>query len=255
MAKYLIGSDRQAEQRLQSDLLDQLERRFQPAFARSIARAMRQMATEYRNTGNEPDLPPDHADEIRAEVQRVTGISIRVFGGRVLNATRSSPAEIERKDFADAIFGKLGFRYLALEAVRRRITRITETTRSTIIEMVSRGVLEGLGQEGIANTIMRAVPDIARARSALIARTETHGAAQYGALGSARESGLALRKGWVTTEDERTRPEHEEANGQTVDLDAYFTLAGFSCQHPGDPSLPVNHSANCRCGVVFVVAE
>lgn len=254
MAKYLTGRDPETEQRQQAETLDRIEARFQPAIAREIARAMRVMARGVADTGDVPALPTDHEQRIRDIVHRMSDVSLRVMAGRILNAQRSDTMVVERKDFAETV-SRLAFRYISLEAVRRRIVRISETTRANIITQVERGFDAGLGQEGVARLIRQAVPEIARARSAVIARTETHGAAGYGAQGAAKETGLQLRKEWVAAFDERTRETHAEANGQTIGLDDYFDIGGHSCQYPGDPSLPPEESVNCRCVVAYVPVE
>jgi uncharacterized protein with gpF-like domain len=96
---------------------------------------------------------------------------------------------------------------------------------------------------------------ISRQRGALIARTETHGAANYGADGAARATGLKLRKEWIAAEDERTRPDHNEANGQIVDMDQAFDVGGEALMYPGDPAGSAGNIINCRCGVSHVVDD
>jgi hypothetical protein len=262
MAKYLTGRDRQTEQRQQAAILDAIEVRFRPPIAKEIARAMRIMAKGFTETGDVPPLPDDHEKRIGDIVHRMVNVSLRVMAGRILNAQRADSMVIERKDFAQTV-AKLAFRYIALEAVRRRIVRISETTRANIVTQVERGFAAGLGQDGVAKLIREAVPEIARARSAVIARTETHGAAGYGAQGAAIETGLTLQKEWIAAEDERTRDTHEKA-GQDyavggsigpIGMDDYFDIGGFQAQFPGDPSLPPEECINCRCCLGYIPVE
>jgi len=171
-----------------------------------------------------------------------------------VNAQRADSMVIERKDFASTV-AKLAIRYIGLEAYRRRIVNISETTRANIIAQVARGFDAGLGQEGVARLIRQSVPEIARARSSVIARTEVHGAAGYGAQGAAIETGLELSKEWIAAEDERTRDSHAEINGQIVGMQDYFDVGGYSAQFPGDPSLPPEECINCRCVSAYVVNE
>jgi hypothetical protein len=270
MARYLTARDRDTERRAQIEILEKIEARFQPAIARELARAMRIMARGFADTGDVPPLPNDHQERIGAIVDRMVQVSLRVMAGRVLNsATPPQKAAIgpdgriwspygrrpiEAKDFASTV-AKLALRYITLEAYRQRIVRITETTRQTIITQVARGFDAGLGQEGVARLIRQAVPEIARARSGVIARTETHGAAGYGAQGAAVETGLELRKEWVASFDERTRESHAAANGQTIGLQDYFDIGGHSAQYPGDPALPPEECINCRCVSAYVVDD
>jgi uncharacterized protein with gpF-like domain len=160
----------------------------------------------------------------------------------------------ETKDFA-ATMARLALQYISGEAIRRHITSIVETTRNQIINAVTRGYADGLGQEGVAKYIRGLVPEFSRDRSALIARTETHGAANFGATSAAKETGLPLRKEWIAAEDARTREDHALADGQIVGMDDAFDVGGASLMYPGDPSAPVEQIANCRCAQGFIVDD
>ena len=254
MAKYLTGRAPETEQRQQAEIMAAIEARFQPAIAKEIARAMRVMARGFADTGEVPPLPNDHAQRMQDIIDRMVQVSLRVMAGRILNAQRADSMVIERKDFASTV-AKLAFRYIGLEAYRRRITSISETTRETIITQVARGFGAGLGQDGVAKLIRQAVPEIARYRSGVIARTETHGAAGYGAQGAAIETGLELQKEWISAFDERTRESHVQANGQKVGIDDYFDVGGHQAKFPGDPDLPPEECINCRCVSAYVVVE
>ena len=254
MAKYLTGRGGESERRAQIEILERIEARFQPAIAREIARAMRVMARGFADTGDVPPLSNDHAKRMQDILDRMVVVSLRLMAGRILNAQRADSMVIERKDFASTV-AKLAIRYIGLEAYRRRIVNISETTRANIIAQVARGFDAGLGQEGVARLIRQSVPEIARARSSVIARTETHGAAGYGAQGAAVETGLELSKEWIASEDERTRDSHAEINGQIVGMQDYFDVGGYSAQFPGDPSLPPEECINCRCVSAYVVNE
>jgi uncharacterized protein with gpF-like domain len=89
----------------------------------------------------------------------------------------------------------------------------------------------------------------------MIARTETHGAANYGAGRAARETNLPLNREWIASGDERTRETHAEADGQIVGMDEPFTVGGASLMYPGDPAGPAEEVINCRCSVGFIVDE
>jgi len=94
---------------------------------------------------------------------------------------------------------------------------------------------------------------ISRQRGALIARTETHGAANYGPDGAARATGLDVRKEWVAAADERTRTTHAEADGQVVPIDQPFRVGGELLMFPGDPAGSGANIINCRCAISHIV--
>jgi len=131
---------------------------------------------------------------------------------------------------------RLALGYIASEVIRRRITNVSDTTRAQIIGAVARGYDEGLGQDGVAGFIRDLIPGMSGARAGMIARTETHGAANYGSVSAAAETGLRLRKEWISAEDERTRESHDAANGQIVAMDDAFDVGGEALMYPGDPA-------------------
>lgn len=247
----LGNPDRRAEQRIQAAILDGLDRRFAPRFARSIAKAMREMTTGFAETGVVPAIPRTHVEEVETALVDLGSATVRLFAARILNSQRADSMVVERKDFASTM-QKLALRYITQEAFRRKITRITETTRGQIVEQVERGFAAGLGQDPIARLISQSVPSIARARAAVIARTETHGAAGYGANAAADETGLTLRKEWIAAEDERTREDHAEMDGTIVDMGQTFDFPGYSLMYPGDPSGPPEGIINCRCVAGYI---
>lgn len=64
-----------------------------------------------------------------------------------------------------------------------------------------------------------------------------------------QEQGLSWKK-WVAHHDDRTRPAHREADGQTVPATDTFTVGGFRMRYPKDPSAPLYLTINCRCIMV-----
>lgn len=251
MTRRLIDPDRQREQRRQSLLLDRLDARFAPIFAREIARASRDMLAAYEATG-EVGTARDHYEQLEIEFQRMAAQAALTFGGRILQQGKDAGLILERKeDFAQMMM-RMALQYVSQESVRRKITSITDTTRARIVSMVDRGYSDGLGVAEIARGIRSAIPGMSRLRGALIARTETHGAANFGADVAARETGLTLRKEWVSAADERTRESHAAADGETVGMDDAFSNG---LMYPGDPSGDADEVINCRCSISHTVVD
>ena len=254
MTRRLIDPDRKREQRRQSLLLDRLDARFGPIFAREIARASREMLDAYEATG-EVGAGRNHYDQLEREFQRMAAQAAVTFGGRVLEQGKAAGLILERKeDFAQMMM-RLALQYVGQEAVRRKITSIAETTRARIVSLVDQGYREGLGVAEIARGIRDRIPGMSQLRGALIARTETHGAANFGADVAARETGLNLRKEWVSAADERTREDHGAADGQIVGMDDAFDVGGESLMYPGDPAGSPENVINCRCSVAHIVDD
>ena len=253
MVRRLIDNNRRREQRRQSVILDRLEARYASRFRREIARAMRELANQYRITG-EVGVPRDHLDNIEAIFRSLAVASAEAFGARIVDQGKSLGYKLETKDFAETM-SRLALGYIAQEAVRRRITSIASTTRQQVINAVAIGYRDGLGQDAIAKLITDRVSDFSRYRGRMIARTETHGAANFGATVAANETGLPLRKEWIAARDERTRESHADADGQIVGKDETFDVGGLQLQYPGDPSGDGAETINCRCALGWIVEE
>ena len=256
--RYLL--DNPARERVrQARLLSAIERKFAPSLRREIARASKDMVEQFERTGGAPNVDYDHARKIEALYLDMATASVEAFGGRIVDRGKAMGLVLEVKSFAD-FFRRIAQEYITGEAIRRRITSITETTRAQIVRQVIAGQSEGLGTAEIARSINKRIPSISRMRGALIARTETHGAANFGADQAARSTGLKLRKEWISVSDDRTRrvPEdnfgHASMNGDIVEMDQAFQMpdAGggtIPAMFPGDPALPPGASINCRCAI------
>lgn len=89
-------------------------------------------------------------------------------------------------------------------------------------------------------------------RARTVARTEVVGA-YNGGLHDAfsmlvdADPDTEYVKRWLATEDQRTRPDHREADGQTVPWGQPFIVGGFAMMHPHDPDAPAKEVVNCRC--------
>ena len=184
----------------------------------------------------------------------MTGISITTFAERIVEQAKDSKLILEKKDFAE-FFKLLSAKYISLEKIRQRITKVSEGTRLQILAQIQIGYKQGLGVSAIASNISAILPSISQTRGALIARTETHGAANYGADGAARSTGVDVRKEWVSAEDERTREAHRVADGQIVEMDAPFTVGGEQLMFAGDPNGSGGNIINCRCAISHILKE
>src|SRR5258708_4340316 len=90
-------------------------------------------------------------------------------------------------------------------------------------------------------------------RSQVIAATEVVAASNYGSQEAAKASDLWLEKVWLGRNDGHTRPDHREADGQTVGMDEPFEVGGDQLMYPGDISLGAgaDQIVNCRCTTYY----
>ena len=259
--------DREAE--IQRRMLDVLERRFRRRVARAVLTHSKRLIDGYAALGFVP--PPDDlaVQEMREVYRDMALASVRTFGARMITQGKSAGLILETKaGFWSNLFDSLSNAWVNLEPIRRRIVQVTETTRAQIVDRVSRGEAAGLSVDAIARDISKEVPGISRFRGALIARTETHGAANYASHSVATETGLDLVKEWVSGLDHRTRSigrgdafDHLAMDGQKRPLDEPFEMPWLGgggeplrIMYPGEAGHPGGATINCRCTTVHAVA-
>lgn len=94
-------------------------------------------------------------------------------------------------------------------------------------------------------------------KATLVARTQVLDASNAGSYATAQASGLELHKGWLDTPDARTRPTHRAAGALygsdegMIPLADQFTVGGYSCDRPHDPTLPASERYSCRCSLIY----
>lgn len=265
-----ISHSREREAQIQRRLLEVMEARFRRFITAEFVSQSGRIITAYRELGFVPMDDEAHMREIRLLYLGMAEMAIRTFGRRMTTQGKAYGLDLESKAFSfSEFFHSLAMSYINLESVRRRITSVAETTRNQIIRQIERGQSEGLGVDAIAQIISGKSPAVSKWRGALISRTELHGAANYGAHETAKQTGLDLMKEWVSVEDHRTRDfgegdgvvdefDHRAMDGQTVEMDDPFRMPwrkgpDVLCQFPGDPNLPAAASINCRCSSVHIV--
>lgn len=268
MARRLVDNNSRREHRRQVALLDRLTVQFRARLQREIATAMKDMVEMWLQT-NQVTLPRGFYDRIEATYRQMALASITQFGLRILDQGKSHGLPLETKESFAQIMTRLALRYVQQEMIRRRITEVTETTRRQIVNAVDRGYRDGLGQRGVADAILDLVPSLSATRANVIARTETHGAANYGSQEAAKQTGLPMKKEWIAAADERTRSiesdppaefGHAEADGDTVGMDEDFAIPMLdggteAIQYPGDPKGSAGNVINCRCTLGYIIDD
>jgi SPP1 gp7 family putative phage head morphogenesis protein len=133
------------------------------------------------------------------------------------------------------------------------ISSIPETIRTDLNQEINRLQLEGKRPEAIAEFLRRRVPQITRAKAALVARTETGKAST--ALTRARSEDLDIKwYVWVSVKDQRVRPSHrlmhlvlvawaDPPNPETLDHEAN----NHGPYHAGN-------IYNCRCDALPITS-
>jgi SPP1 gp7 family putative phage head morphogenesis protein len=129
------------------------------------------------------------------------------------------------------------------------IKDMTKEVANDLKAELSRGIINGEGITKLKARVTK-VFDVGKNRAEMIARTETNRAENNGKLLAMKNSGLEMKKQWLTHEDDRTSDICKRLDGQTVDLDSDFVdgKTGWSGQSP--PS-----HVNCRSTMLFVEVE
>lgn len=135
-----------------------------------------------------------------------------------------------------------------------KVKQIERTTREQIKIILEQAFNDGIGIDEIAERLDTLYLDqIIPNRSEVIARTEILHASNWGAHQGALLTQVEVMKIWISTPGNRTRPAHAAVNGQKVNLDDPFIVAGEKLNFPGDPSLgasPAN-TIQCRCAAGY----
>lgn len=144
------------------------------------------------------------------------------------------------------------------------VADITKTTKDKLLEIVGKGVQEGLSVDEIVRLITSDQNlSYAVMRARRIVRTEVMRASNMGAFLGAQSHGFEVDKQWISKIDSRTRRipadefDHVELDGVVVGMDETFNSTGkkgepVAAMIPGDITAPAGFTINCRCTVGFI---
>lgn len=243
--KRLGEANRARELAVQTALQERIERPAIRALTREFRSTMVRMVADYERTGI-VSSPDDHIRRLTSTLSDAYSDAISTMGARVLGSAKSIHGPAHRK----AIDGPSYFDLLLtdyLSGLGDNIQRMGRTTQLQIVRVLAAARDEGLGVAAQAKVARTQIPVLSAFRSALIARTETHSAAQYANVETAKVTGLETQKEWIAAADERTREDHEEADGQVVSMDEAFTVGGELMAYPGEYGASAGNVINCRC--------
>jgi hypothetical protein len=249
--------DKQRQRALDDALQARLSARFERRLRTEIAKTMREVAGEYEKRG-ELAIPlaiSEHSAGIRRTLEADYRAVAGHFGKRLLSDAKglAGPSVIKEgltEQLGIAIGSFIG-RWVA-----SKVTQINRTTEGQIRNIIRGGIEEGLGVDKIGARIRTFAAPMSALRAHIIARTETHTAANFGAQTAAELTGLDMKREWVAAMDDRTRDEdeadHVAADGQVVGMREPFIVSGEALMFPGDPAGSAANVINCRCGVAYL---
>lgn len=133
-----------------------------------------------------------------------------------------------------------------------KVTRITETTKKILNNVIVKAQDQGLGFDSIVKEILESVKTMSVSRAKTIARTETSSAINNVSLKTATTAKMKKKK-WVHIGGRYTsRENHKRLNNKIISIDELFNLGnGIKAMCPHDPNLPVGEIVNCNCIIIF----
>jgi hypothetical protein len=252
-------SNKQRQRAMDDAIQTRMSAKFENRLRIELAKTVRQVADAFEKRG---ELAISQAiDDRKLAMAQAFATNYRTvasyFGKRILTEAKSHPgADVTKAGIMD-IFNR-ALETFILEWVARRVTQIDRTTENQIRTVIRNGYDEGLSVVQIGKNIRDYAAPMSATRANIIARTETHTAANYGAQAGAELTGLKMQKEWVSAQDERTRTtppdefDHADADGQVVGMNEAFDVGGEQLMFPGDPSASAGNLINCRCAVVYL---
>jgi uncharacterized protein with gpF-like domain len=138
--------------------------------------------------------------------------------------------------------------YLRSSLLSQAVVHYTQGTKNHIYKILNKGTEEGLSVDEMASRIS---PRLVMWKAQQITRTELGKAANLGRNMANNDFPFQVTKIWIASNDERTRPEHAEADGQEVEQNEDFNVGGENLDSPGDPRGSDWNIINCRCTCEF----
>lgn len=169
-------------------------------------------------------------------------------------------AEEVAADFDDDTVGQIAESPRILELIRERENYMRNTSAEIhrqILDEIAAGVEAGESQAKMEARIRARFNDISRHRASTIATTETGAVYETARLETFRAAGITL-KGWLTSQDDRVRDSHREAERKYADgipLDDFFEVGRAKLLFPLDSANAgdaAEEVINCRCILIAI---
>jgi len=160
----------------------------------------------------------------------------------------------------ETIFATRPFVHQFLATAANKMVNTPTEVYGVVSQLVDSAVTNGASIPDLAAQIQQALSatgtDTWKNRATTVARTEIHAAyvgGRYDAYAMIVEADPETQwvKRWLATEDERTRPTHRVADGQTVPFGSPFRVGDDDLLFPGDPTGSPGEVINCRCDMLL----
>jgi uncharacterized protein with gpF-like domain len=196
-------------------------------------------------------------------IEDIKKMFVEIYSTIGINYANRINKELEKVKKANVLFNEELLKEILLFLSNEGTGKIT-SVHNTLIEEVINAVKVQLGANATVIDIQKAIYNVVsksqtfyKWQALRIARTETTTSSGLAAMHTAQQSDLVMTKTWISAVDNRTRPDHLGANGQTVDFEDYFIMpSGVKMSFPGalfndKGAVPANEVINCRCTIGF----
>lgn len=246
----------QREQQIQDRIMTAMERGFTVQIARILHKASQASARAVETYGASANIEAV-LSELPAVLEAVFvphyTKTVDLFGQRILQAFKSHSGYQTK---AEDVFSE-SMRLWIQRTSAEKVTRVSDTTKRQIRKALDEGFGAEMTGSEVAKSIMgKTGGGIARQRATVIARTETHMAANHASHEAAASTGIPMKRVWISAEDERTRDDHlaadAESHSEPVGMNEAFPVVNLD--YPGDPAGDPATTINCRCAVGYITA-
>lgn len=239
---------------------ERLRNRYEKAFRPIMRQALKRQYSSYISLlrENGPQYVLDHPRTNLIDGQLSTAVQQMYVQAGVARASLTYRT-LKRLPRVEKKKGPIGFNaqwtseiinYFRLKLFNKVVLPISETTQEYIQNILRQGIAEGWTLDEMVDKIER--EDYLNGRVERILRTEINRAINYGNEVASNTYEFKTQKRWIAVHDSRTRHEHLNADGQTVDVDGSFSVGGETLDFPGDPNGSAENTVNCRCHTEIV---
>lgn len=250
--------------------LKRLERRINSEYTKAYKEMRKEMADIMQKISTNPNMSLQQKMAAMNRYNRLQNLSKQMAS--VLQDTNKTAQSFITKSAQNVYLRnynfqaeQLGFSILDNTAVRNILTgEVSPFTKLSMAGEADKRVIMRKLESELTTAILKgeSIPKIAKRLKSVaegylgdtirIARTETtriENSARQAVGDEGKRRGFNMWKRWVATADDRTRPEHADADGQEVPNDEPFTVGGEKMMYPGDISYGASawNTVNCRC--------
>ena len=230
--------------------MEQLERKLKKVYSynyNEIKNQLKEQLAKMTNLGKDATVQERYIQALKYE--RLEKLE-KQLSDAIRNANIEAVKMLNKNTISSILTGEITpFKKLAINNLKD-----SALIKSKLTTQLTNGILQGDSIDNIAKRI-RGVYETNLASSIKIARTETtrvEASARFNVGQEAEKLGFEVYKRWVATDDDRTRPWHNEADGQEVPLNEPFIVGGEELMYPGDENGSAENVINCRCTMVTI---